>query len=161
LRALVEPFERILAGLAAAPETVIHADLHLDNVIFVTAAGGFQAKIIDWQSPSRGAAMLDVAGFIAESLSVDDRRADETELLRGYHRGLLDAGVKQYGFDRLYADYRRALCVRCAGQVGWLARVSANAPSGRERALVDALVDPGNVFAALLDHAPALGLGRS
>ena len=152
MRALVEPYERILAGLAAVPETLIHADLHLDNVMFVPGAGGFEAKLIDWQSPSRGAAMLDVAGFMAESLTIDDRRAHELELLREYHGGLLAVGVRDYSFEQLFGDYRRALCVRMVGQVGWLARVIEDEPKGRERELLEALLDPGTVFVAVRDH---------
>ena len=152
IRGLVEPYGEVLADLAAAPKTLIHGDLHLDNVMFIPSERGRRASIIDWQGPSRGPAVVDLAGFIAEALDIEDRRASEEQLLREYHDDLIAAGVEDYSCEQLFNDYRRALCVRAAGQVGWLARVIEHEPVDRERQLVDALFDPGRVFAALLDH---------
>ena len=149
---LVEPYGEILAEIADAPVTLIHADLHLDNVMFMPDGEGVAARIIDWQGSSCGPAVLDLAGFLAESLEIEERRAHEVGLLRQYHESLDASAVGGYSFGQLFDDYRRALCVRVAGQVGWLARVIDHPPSGREQQLVDALFDPGRVFAALLDH---------
>ena len=156
LQSLAVDADRIFAGLAAAPATIIHGDLHLDNVMFRRANNAILAIILDWQGPSVGPGALDVAGFIAESLSVEDRRNHEIGLLREYHDMLVAGGVAEYSFDRLVDDVLRSLCVRAIGQVGWLFRVISNAPVGREAALVDAIFDPGRVYRALLDHdAPA------
>ena len=42
-------------------------------------------------------------------MTVEDRRAQEQSLLRRWHRRLLDAGVKDYGFDQARLDYRRSV----------------------------------------------------
>ncbi len=160
LRTLVEPYGRILDDLTKAPATLIHADLHLDNVMFRRTGDKTNAVIIDWQSPSRGYAMLDVAGFIVESLSVEDRRASEVEILREYHGGLTRFGITGYSFEQMFDDYLRGLCVRGVGQVGWLARVIDSPPAGRERDLVESIFEPGRIFAALLDHDVVTRLSR-
>lgn len=158
LAALAGRFEGVMAALAAAPPTLLHLDLHLDNVMFAPAGGGPRAYILDWQSVSRGPAVLDVAGFVVESLSVDDRRSRERELLRGYHAELRRRGVDDYPFERLWDDLLRALLVRLAGAAGWLARVEVEELAGRERSLVEAIFEPGRLFAALADHDVAARL---
>lgn len=152
ISSLGESFQSILDELASAPETLAHGDFHLDNVMFMPSAAEPEAYIIDWQSVMRGPAVLDVAGFLAESLEIEDRRIHERRLLAGYHEGLATGGVSDYPFEDMYADYQRAISVRCAGVVGWLARVEVDDLDGRERALVDAILDPGRVFTAMLDH---------
>lgn len=152
LAGLGEHLPRILDDLASAPLTLVHGDLHLDNVMFMPSPGGPIAYIIDWQSVARGPALLDVAGFLAESLTIEDRREHELELLREYHDLLQLAGVDGYSFDRLRDDYLRGVIVRLSGIVGWLARVEIHCLEGRERSLVEALFEPGNVFAASVDH---------
>jgi hypothetical protein len=47
-----------------------------------------------------------VAYFIGAGLQEHDRRAVEDDLVRGYHAGLVAAGV-DYGWDRCWRDYRR------------------------------------------------------
>ncbi len=153
LRSLATWLESGLDDLAAAPETLIHADLHLDNVFLMPERG---AVLLDWQSPSRGPAAIDIAGFLVDSLSVADRRDHEIDLLGEYHRALQTAGVDGYSFDDLFDDYLRANCARLAGQIGWLYRTIDARPAGREAALVDAIFDPGRTFAVLLDHAVRL-----
>lgn len=152
LRSLVAPFHQMLDELDSAPETLIHADMHLDNVMFSTMDNNRQAIIIDWQSPSRGRAMIDVAGFLVDSLSVEDRRRSEIDLLREYHEILRQTGIRDYPFDRLFDDYLRGICVRLSGQISWLHRIIDGRPDGREGELVDAILDPGRIFVALLDH---------
>jgi aminoglycoside phosphotransferase (APT) family kinase protein len=152
MRALQDRYGSVLNELSAAPPTLIHADLHLDNVIFMPSEGEPDAKIIDWQSVMRGPAVLDLARFIVEALDIEDRRAHEDRLVGNYHRILVDAGVDDYSLDRLRADYRRVLLVQLAGITGWLARVEIDDLEGRERDLIEAIFDPGRLFAALRDH---------
>jgi hypothetical protein len=49
-----------------------------------------------------------VAYFMSQSLTVDDRRAAEHELLGLYHANLVASGA-DYPFEDLWNDYRRCL----------------------------------------------------
>ena len=52
-------------------------------------------------------AMSDVAYFIGAGLLPEERRVCEADLVRSYHRALVDAGVQDYPFERGWDDYRR------------------------------------------------------
>jgi hypothetical protein len=98
---------RITRLHAEAPRTILHGDFRLDNLFF--AADGSLAAIIDWQTVNRGPGVLDVAYFIAGSLPPETPEAVIDELLRGYHDTLVTAGVEDYPFERLLADYEEGL----------------------------------------------------
>jgi len=98
---------RITRLHAEAPRTILHGDFRLDNLFF--AADGSLAAIIDWQTVNRGPGVLDVAYFIAGSLPPETPEAMIDELLRGYHDTLVTAGVADYPFERLLADYEEGL----------------------------------------------------
>ncbi len=144
--------ERVLATLNGPPATLIHADLHLDNVIFRGEDDASEAVILDWQTVSRGLGALDLNSFVTGSLSIDDRRVAEPGLMDLYLATLDAGGIRDYGIDDLRHHYRLALLWQLGGTVGWLARTIGTAPEGRELALVDAIFDPGRFFAALEDH---------
>lgn len=101
-----EEFKRELRG---GPLTLTHGDLHVENILFPTEAGG-RLAVVDWQS-----AMLtpygasDVTRIIAMGLSRDMRRAHEDELLRHYHAVLCAQGVRGYSLRTLRARYRREM----------------------------------------------------
>ena len=57
----------------------------------------------------RNVGPIDVGYFLGESLSIEDRRAHERDLLERYHDGLVAGGVTGYSFDDLYDDYRMSL----------------------------------------------------
>ncbi|WP_214405713.1 aminoglycoside phosphotransferase family protein [Pseudonocardia lacus] len=103
---LGERFVRALPVWAAqdsAPRCLVHGDFRVDNMMF----GPDGVTVVDWQTIQRGAAAADVSYFLGASLTVDDRRAHEDALLRGYHARLRAAGVTDRGIDELRADYRR------------------------------------------------------
>lgn len=148
VRDLKPVYREILSELAAAPATLIHADLHLDNVTF---GGPNTATVIDWQGIARGPAAYDLAVFLAGALDPDVRRAAESTLMRGYHQTLVQHGVSGYGLNDLLHDYRLALLCILAGNVNWLGSVDLAGLAGRELALVNAVIGNGRLFAALLD----------
>ena len=143
-------FGEVLAELARAPATVLHADLHPDNAVFDPP--GRPVAILDWQTVSYGPAVVDVAEALFASLPVPDRRAHQDRLLERYVATLAGHGVAGYPVDRLRRDLRLVLPRLLAGRVAWLAGTDPESLSGRERALVEAAFGDGRLVAALQDH---------
>jgi hypothetical protein len=49
----------------------------------------------------------------------DARRANQNSLLQGYHRALLESGVRDYSWDDLQADWRICACMAAMKAVEW------------------------------------------
>jgi aminoglycoside phosphotransferase (APT) family kinase protein len=101
---------RIRAGLGALttwyssrPKTLVHADAHPGN-FYITASGDL--GFTDWQNYEFGHWSMDIAYHVAGSLSPEDRRANEQELLREYLTHLRAAGVQAPEFDEAWEDFR-------------------------------------------------------
>ena len=107
-----EVCERLVAGLdgwlAARPRpfALQHADYRLDNLLFGLPGSPKPLTVVDWQTVSFGPAMLDASYLLAGSLVVEDRRAHEEELLRGYHDVLLSCGVEGFPWEACWEGYR-------------------------------------------------------
>ncbi len=103
---LVDAYRRLMALTAAdtatKPWCVIHGDAHVGN-LFVDAAG--DAALLDWQLVQRGMWYLDVGYHIASTLTVEDRRRAEKDLLRHYLDALASRGVTPPPWD----EARRAI----------------------------------------------------
>ena len=147
----------VLAALAAAPATLIHADLHLDNVLFRPPDGNPPVVVLDWQSISRGPAAVDVAAFVFGSLPPARRRSSVDGLLRDYHARLAGLGVAGYSLPQLREHCRWALLWQLAGTVGWLGSVASagDEPAGREGELVRASLADGRLISALIEEDAA------
>lgn len=89
------------------PWTVQHGDYRIDNMLFGTAAGGAPLTVVDWQTVTHGPGVLDAAYFLGSSLTTDERRLAEEDLLRIYHAELLARGVDDLGWDECWEQYRR------------------------------------------------------
>lgn len=89
-------------GEHPAPRTVTHGDYRLDNMLF--APGDPCPLVVDWQTASWNPPAADVAYFLAGSLTGDDRRAHEADLLAHYHRALVAGGVEGYSLEQLTTD---------------------------------------------------------
>lgn len=148
---LVDAYLPSLSELANAPTTVIHGDLHLDNVIFGAPGRDVPAWLLDWQSVIRGPAVLDLT-LIANSLPVKTRRKSESSLLAGYQKRLVAEGVAGYPLELLKHHYHLALLAHLSAVVTWLATVNLEGLVGRERALVEASIADPTLLIALLDH---------
>lgn len=81
---------RALVEMHVEPWCVIHGDAHVGNVFLDTGGMGC---LVDWQLVQRGAWYLDVGYHIASTLTVDERRGAERDLLRHYLDALASHGV--------------------------------------------------------------------
>jgi aminoglycoside phosphotransferase (APT) family kinase protein len=145
-------YAAVLTALSTSPLTLIHADLHLDNVLVHPSGGPRAVTVLDWQTVARGRAAIDLSLFLAGSLTADVRRACEADLLREYHTLLTTRGVTAYTHADLLRDYRLALLWQLAGTVGWLSAVDVASLVGRERQMVERTISEGRLFVALLHH---------
>jgi aminoglycoside phosphotransferase (APT) family kinase protein len=93
--------------LVSQPSTLGHGDLRLDNLLF-GKDGADPIVAVDWQAvrPSKG--LRDFAYLISHSMNVEDRRANEIELLRRYVERIRAYGI-EYSFEQAREDYRKAM----------------------------------------------------
>lgn len=131
---------------ASSPLTLAHADVRLDNILFDLPDGG-ELALLDWQFAVRAPGATDVATFLAQSLTIPDRRAHEGLLLRRYYDALCAHGVTRYSLDNLIFDYRLALAYMLATPVVGSSLASAN---GARRVLMDNIVERS--VTAAVDH---------
>ena len=99
----------IKAMLSRPPRTVVHGDYRLDNCFFREEAGSIEPIVFDWEFCVRGRGAYDVATFLSEALSPEQRRAQEMDLLRAYHSALLSGGATGYPFEECLRDYRLSM----------------------------------------------------
>lgn len=84
LGSLADRVVRAVAELEALPRTLIHTDLHLDNVLFLPSG---EPVVIDWPGARRGPAILDVARLLVEGMTPSTRRAHEAAFLEAHGGG--------------------------------------------------------------------------
>jgi len=89
-----------------APNTVIHGDYRLDNLMFGGADGGPPIAAVDWQTPGHGLGITDVSYFLGAGPLPEERRRIERELVDEYGQALADYGVAVES-DDLWQQYRR------------------------------------------------------
>ena len=94
-----------LAGLAAAPNTVIHGDYRADNILF-DADGN--VVLLDFQLTGRGSGSYDLAYFVTQSLRPEVAATHETALFNRWIDGLVSAGVPEAETVQLWDRYREA-----------------------------------------------------
>ena len=88
---LYEAYPLVVAASAtAAPWTVIHGDAHVGNILLDVVG---RPTLVDWQLVQRGGWFMDIGYHLASTLSVEDRRTHETDLLHHYLACLTAGGV--------------------------------------------------------------------
>lgn len=92
------------------PFTLTHGDLRSDNIIRPSPEGG-RFAIIDWQLAGIGDPVNDIVRWLVQSISIEDRRDTEKELLKLYHDKLVEYGVKHYSYKKFVNDYKTNLIV--------------------------------------------------
>ena len=153
IQAMRKDYGGALRELAAAPPTLIHGDLHADNIVFADGAEDAPAVVLDWQTVAVGPAVADVNTLLVGSMTTPTRRRHEMELLAEYHELLSAAGVRGLDLAQLVSSYRLASRWHLARTVVWLGNTEPAELAGRERLIVEGLISEPRVFEAALDHA--------
>jgi hypothetical protein len=83
--AMVRDFE-------SRPRTIAHGDFRADNLMFDdSTTGSDHVGILDWQIASEGEGVGDIAYLFTQSMTVEDRRTHERELLGIWYESLCSA----------------------------------------------------------------------
>lgn len=98
----VEDWKRVLVE----PRCLWHSDFRVDNMLFDAKDGAIPVAILDWQTVGMGVGTIDLAYFLGGSLTTEDRRTHERDLVQHYHAALVAHGVEGYSFEDCWADYR-------------------------------------------------------
>jgi len=145
---LMEKIAPRVGEWAAAPSArnaLCHNDARVDNFMFIDHAdGAIEAVILDWQLASYRNPLADVAYFMTGSISVEDRRTHEKDLLRAYFERVREADVT-LTFEQVLDDYRSQIISGLVATVG----SSVVIPPGDRDALLLALATRNS--AAVLD----------
>ena len=86
--------------------SLVHGDYRMDNLLF---APDGTVTAVDWQTVALGLPGRDLAYFCSTSLTVDDRREHEDDLVRAYHAALVAHGVDDHPLEECLDDYRFAM----------------------------------------------------
>lgn len=115
--------------LGSAPVTLLHADLHLDNVVFESDTG--RPIVLDWARAAKGPAALDLVRLLFEA--ADPSGGDR--ILAAYFDSLRGAGVSGLDLPALRRQVGGALLRFFAT---WTCGVARWRPkSRREEAMID------------------------
>ena len=96
---------------SAKPQTFVHGDYHLGNIVFGVDRPD-DMSVIDWQVCGVSCGMEDVATFTVTGLSSEMRRKIERELLEEYHGIICSMGVQAYTFQDCWKTYRQYVLSR-------------------------------------------------
>lgn len=126
-RAVEPKFEELIERTATGPNTVIHTDTRLDNILF-PSDGSSDVAVIDFQLALRGRAVADIAYMIGTSMTIEDGAEHWERLLRRWHQGVTDAGV-DYSWDDCLVHYKEAAMYYLSGAMSLIGTFD----SGNER----------------------------
>ena len=125
-------------GLLRPPLTLLHGDYRLENMFFARDAEATRRfALIDFQLVRRACGAHDLAWFLCAGLEVERRRELEEEIVRRYHSGLRDAGVKDFGLDDCWAGYRACVLAAFLRLVYSYTSLRPNDAEGGFRAMVE------------------------
>jgi hypothetical protein len=101
---VIRGFKTLWATTNEKLKCVVHGDSHIGNT-FITPQG--EPGFLDWQGLHTYSALHDVSYFIVGALSVEDRRANEVELLDHYLAMLKERGGPELKREEIWDDYRK------------------------------------------------------
>ncbi len=94
------------------PQTVIHGDARIGNMMFPGGEDRGRFVFIDWQAVRKGKGAFDLAYFLVLSLTSSKRLSVEKQAIETYYQLLSVKGVKDYTRQEFEDDYKHAcLCV--------------------------------------------------
>ena len=88
------------------PATLVHSDLRADNLLF--SLDGTSVSLIDWQGCCIAPPAFDLAYFLTQSLTINDRQKYEKELLSFYMEELKEYGL-EISFEKILEVYTSSL----------------------------------------------------
>ena len=109
-RALADAFGTSIvahfAAVGAGPKTIVHGDFRGDNVLFGGTSRD-QLAVIDWQGCGLGCGLYDVAFFLGTSVTIDQRRNQERDLVGEYHDIVSRLGATNFTREECWRSYRQ------------------------------------------------------
>ncbi len=125
LDGLADHIGRLIEFLTTGQQSLVHADVRLDNVLFDDE----QVVLVDWQSVCTSSGEQDLAYFLTQSLDDDVRQARFENLLGLYHETLSANGVRDYPID----DCRKRFRVAALYLFAWAVVIAGTLDLGNER----------------------------
>jgi hypothetical protein len=101
---IADNYRAVAALIDTPPHTVMHGDAHPGNMYF----HGGKAGLLDWQAVRRGHPSRELAYTLITSLTPEDRRTTQRDLLDDYRRALAAAGGPNLDRDDLWFRYRQS-----------------------------------------------------
>jgi len=123
--ALPEQIGHLIEQLTSGPQSLVHADVRLDNVLFDDDT----PVLVDWQSVCRCAGEQDLAYFLTQSLPDALREEHLDALLERYHQGLIAGGVRDFDLDACRQRFRIATLYLMA----WAVVIAGTLDLGNDR----------------------------
>lgn len=117
--------------IESSPTTIVHRDVHVDNLLFDRTGTSPRAVIVDWQTVGAAIGVSDVAYLLISSLSPSDRLLSERRLVEAYHSRLMDLGIKGYEFERCWDDYVISVASKLFITVAATTKLDNNTPRRR------------------------------
>ncbi|HEV7579133.1 MAG TPA: phosphotransferase [Mycobacterium sp.] len=102
-RFIAENYRAVAAVIDTPPHTVMHGDAHPGNMYFRDGEAG----LLDWQAVRRGHPSRELAYTLITSLTPEDRRTAQRELLDVYRQTLTAAGGPELDREDLWLRYRQ------------------------------------------------------
>ncbi|WP_371815074.1 phosphotransferase [Mycobacterium sp. DL440] len=102
-RFIADNYRAVAALIDRPPHTVMHGDAHPGNVYFRNGRAG----LLDWQAVRRGHPSRELAYTLITSMTPEDRRATQRELLATYRKALVAFGGPELDGEDLWLRYRQ------------------------------------------------------
>lgn len=102
-RFIIENYRAAAALIDRTPNTIMHGDAHPGNVYFRNGKAG----LLDWQAVRKGHPCRELAYTLITSMTTEDRRTHQRDLLDIYRHALTEAGGPDLDADDLWNRFRQ------------------------------------------------------